>query len=255
MDNADSYARFVQNYSPYADASRDLALRAGIGGEHVVIDLCGGTGVAAVTLLEGMPPHARIISVDGSAAMQEAGRRVYDDPRITWVTCKAEQLADHILEMVDAVVCNSAIWMTDTRATFAAVKAILRPGGRFVFNIPGRAAGLRDAAPALLEMIDVIARADYGYVPPHDERLNRPLLPGLLQAQLAEAGFSTLETEIVAQPCSVEAMRAWLSIPCFARPAGQLRHEQRLEILEKAYSLVDRNQVSHIEWFVAAATA
>ncbi|MFF4822661.1 hypothetical protein ACFY20_06370 [Streptomyces sp. NPDC001312] len=41
---------------------------------------------------------------------------------------------------------RSAVWKTDTATVFAAVAHILRPGGRFVFNIGGGFAGVRHPA-------------------------------------------------------------------------------------------------------------
>ena len=94
-----------------------------------MVDLCGGTGATAAVLLEILRPGARIISIDAAGAMQAAGGRPLPDPRISWITARAEDAARHIREPADAVVCNSAIWKTDTPAVFAPVKQALRPGG------------------------------------------------------------------------------------------------------------------------------
>jgi SAM-dependent methyltransferase len=85
----------------------------------------------------------------------------------------AEDLADHVLGPADAVVCNSAIWKTNVHAVFAAVRKVLRPGGRFVFNIGGGFAGVRHrdestrrTGPSLDSLIHQVAARDYGYAPP-----------------------------------------------------------------------------------------
>ncbi|MER7541347.1 methyltransferase domain-containing protein [Streptomyces sp. NPDC097704] len=70
--------------------------------------------------------------------MQRVGRRTLADRRLSWIAAPAEQLAVHVSAgSVNAMVCNSAIWKTDTPAAFAAVARVLRPGGSFVFNISG----------------------------------------------------------------------------------------------------------------------
>jgi SAM-dependent methyltransferase len=125
--NAELYARFTRNYPFYTVTSRDLAGRASLPGARRVVDLCGGTGATAAVLLEILPPAARIISVDAAAAMQAVGRHALPDPRVSWITARAEDAARHVREPADAVVCNSAIWKTDTPAVFAAVKTMLRP--------------------------------------------------------------------------------------------------------------------------------
>jgi SAM-dependent methyltransferase len=259
--NARLYAEFCRDYPLYSQASRDLAARADLGGTRVAVDLCGGTGVTAAILLDTMTSHARVISVDSAEAMQRAGRRTLTDPRVTWVTAKAEAVADHIDEPADAVVCNSAIWKTDTPATFASVKRILRPGGRFVFNVGGGFAGLagpgdgpRRAKPSLNDLINAIAVLDYGYAP--QKQASAPILTcAVLSEQLTEAGFTAITSEVLAYQGTLEEKRAWLSIPLFARPPGQLAHRQRMDILDKAFARMDKPQTIITEWLVIAAEA
>ncbi|MER5750357.1 class I SAM-dependent methyltransferase [Streptomyces sp. NPDC002088] len=140
----------------------------------LVIDLCGGAGATARAILDVIPARARVVSVDNAAAMQRVGRGTLTDHRLSWITAPAEQLADHVpVGNADAVVCNSAIWKTDTAAVFAAVAHILRPGGRFVFNIGGGFTGVRHpdeqsvrTGPSLNTLIRQIAVRNYGYTPP-----------------------------------------------------------------------------------------
>ncbi len=256
--NAELYARFTRDYPLYGKTSRDLAARAGLSGAWVAVDLCGGTGTTAAILLDARPPQGRVISVDNAKAMQKTGQRILPDHRITWITATAESIADRINEPADAVVCNSAIWKTSTSLTFAAVKRILRPGGRFVFNVGGGFAGLgslrRPAKPSLNDLINSIAIADYGYVP--RSRPTGPVLtPALLTEQLTNAGFTDIRKEVVAYQGTVEEKRAWLSIPVFARPPGQLTYDQRMEILQKAAARTDDSQVTITNWLIVAAKA
>lgn len=259
--NAELYARFTRDYPMYANTSRDLAARADLSDKQVVVDVCGGTGITAGVLLEALPQRGRVISVDNARAMQAAGQRTLVDRRITWVVSKAENVADHIKEPVDAVVCNSAIWKTHMPATFAGVKRILRPGGRFVFNIGGGFAGLTNddglarSAPSLNDLINAIAMHDYGYVPRREEKPGQVLTPAIVVDQLTAAGFTVLESDTVVHQATVEEKRAWLSIPLFARPPGQLTHVQRMEILQKAYDKADKTRVNITSWLVVVAQA
>jgi SAM-dependent methyltransferase len=258
--NAELYARFTRDYPFYADTSRDLAKRVSLLGARLVVDLCGGTGATAAALLEFLPPGARIISVDAAAAMQAAARRALPDPRVSWITARAEDAARHISEPADAVVCNSAIWKTDTPAVFAAVKQALRPGGQFVFNIGGSFAGLPGGAkprpgPSLNELITAVATEQYGYKPSPDPRPPAPLTAALVQAQLRAAGFTVLGTETVTHVGTLEEKRAWLSIPAFARPPGPFTYEQRMEILERACARADASRPVTTAWLVVTAEA
>jgi hypothetical protein len=80
-------------------------------------------------------------------------------------------------------------------AAFAAMKQILRPGGRFVVNIGGSFAGLSSpslAKPTLSDLINAVAARDYFYDPPTTAR--GPILtPAMLAGQLDEAGFTVTE--------------------------------------------------------------
>ena len=101
--NARLYAGFCRDYPLYSRTSRDLAARVDLSGKRAAVDLCGETGVTAAVLLDTMAPQARVITVDSAEAMQRVGRRTLANPRVTWVTARAEVVADHIDEPVDAV--------------------------------------------------------------------------------------------------------------------------------------------------------
>jgi SAM-dependent methyltransferase len=258
--NAELYARFARDYPFYANTSHDLAERASLPGARLVVDLCGGTGATAAALLEILPPGARIISVDAAGAMQAAGQRALPNPRISWIAARAEDTARHIREPADAVVCNSAIWKTDTPAVFAAARQALRPGGRLVFNIGGSFAGLAartrpHLTPSLSELITAVAAEQYGYVAFPDPRPPAPLTAARVQRQLRAGGFRVLSTETVTHAGTLEEKRAWLSIPAFARPPGPFTYQQRMEILERAYARADASQPVSTAWLVVTAEA
>lgn len=194
--------------------------------------------------------------------MQAVGQRTHTDPRITWICSQVETVAEHIPEPVDAVVCNSAIWKTDTPAVFAAVKQILRAGGRFVFNIGGAFAGLDRSSdqpertpPSLNHLINAIAVADHGYVPPRQKHVDPTLTPAIVRNQLTAAGFGCVDMDTVSYAWTVEEKRAWLSIPLFARPPGPLTHDQRMTILQKAYDKVDKTRLINTTWLIVTAEA
>ncbi|MEV3926962.1 class I SAM-dependent methyltransferase [Actinomadura coerulea] len=257
---AQAYAAFTRAYPMYNATSRDLARRARLTTSGLVIDLCGGTGATATAILDLVPPAARVISVDNAPAMQRIGRRLVPDPRLTWIAAAAEDLDDHVpAATADAVVCNSAIWKTDTPEVFTAVRRVLRPGGRFVFNIGGGFAGVhhRDeqtarTGPSLNSLIRQIAARDYGYTPPPADHTPK-LSPSTVSRQLAQARMSVLATDIVAQHTTMAEKKAWLSIPVFARPDGDLSHAQRMDILTKAYALTTPQTPTVTSWLVVVA--
>lgn len=257
---AEAYAAFTRDFPMYGTTSRDLACRAGLTNSRLIVDLCGGAGATAQAILDLAPAHARVISLDNAAAMQRVGARTLTDPRLSWVTASAEDLADHVSGPADAVVCNSAIWKTDVCTVFAAVHRVLRPGGRFVFNIGSGFAGVHHhdeetagTRPSLNSLIHQIAARDYGYAPPPADEAPPTLPLAAVTKSLSAAGLSVLSTEVLAQHATMAEKKAWLSIPVFARPAGTFTHDQRMDILTKAYALTTPDAPTVTSWLVVVA--
>ncbi|MEV4333496.1 class I SAM-dependent methyltransferase [Streptomyces sp. NPDC049597] len=255
---AEAYAAFTHDFPMYGDTSRDLAHRAHLTDSRLVVDLCGGTGATAKAILALAPPGAHVISLDNAAAMQRIGRRTLTDPRLSWVTAPAEHVDHHApAGQVDAVVCNSAIWKTDIAAVFAAARRVLRPGGRFVFNIGGGFAGVTHpdeqtgrTGPSLNTLIHQVAARDHGYTPPAADSKSPKLPLASVTEHLAAAGLDLVDTEVTAQHSTMAEKRAWLSIPVFARPAGDFTHAQRMEILKKAYAQTSPDAATVTSWLV-----
>lgn len=258
---AEAYAAFARDFPMYGATSRDLARRAELTDSRLVVDLCGGAGATAEAILELVPIDAQVVSLDNAAAMQRVGRRTMADARLTWVAAPAEDLACHVPGLVDAVVCNSAIWKTDVRAVFAAVHQVLRPGGRFVFNVGGGFAGVRHpdetsvrTGPSLNTLIGQVAARDYGYAPaPPSAEAAPKLSVDTIAEHLSGVGLAVLDMTVVAQRSTMAEKKAWLSIPVFARPDGEFTHAQRMDILDKAYSLTTPDAPIVTSWLVVVA--
>ncbi|MEU6346876.1 class I SAM-dependent methyltransferase [Streptomyces sp. NPDC046977] len=260
--NAEAYEAFTRAHPMYEATSRDLAGRAQLSYADLVVDLCGGAGATARAILDLVPDRARVVSVDNAAAMQRAGRRTLTDARLTWVTAPAEHLAEHVpASGVDAVVCNSAIWKTDTAAVFAAVSRVLRPGGRFAFNIGGGFAGVRHpdeeavrTGPSLNALIRHAAARIYGRISLSTAGESPFKLPlETVTEQLAATGLAVVDTEVIAQHSTMAEKKAWLSIPVFALPEGDLTHAQRMRILDAAYARTTPDSPTVTSWLVVVA--
>ncbi|WP_152363207.1 class I SAM-dependent methyltransferase [Microlunatus speluncae] len=259
--NAEAYAAFARSWPMYSASSRDLVDRAQVSDSRLVVDMCGGTGTTAEAILNRVSTQARVISLDSSAAMQHAGQRALNDERLSWVTASAEDLAEHApAGNVDAVVCNSAIWKCDVPAVFKAVCRVLRPGGRFAFNVGASFAGLthpddqnEDSRRSLDSLIRRIAIKDYGFIPPAVNNEQPKLPKEAISRHLADAGIRLESTCITAQRTTMAERRAWLSIPLFARPDNGFTYAQKMHILEEAYSQVSPEEITMTRWLVIVA--
>lgn len=156
--------------------------------------------------------------------------------------------------------CNSAIWKTDTAAVFTAAAKVLRPGGRFVFNIGGGFAGVRHpdeqtarTGPSLNTLIRQVAARDHGYTPPPTADAPPKLPLRKVSEQLAVTGLDIINTEVTAQHSTMAEKKAWLSIPVFARPDGAFTHAQRMKILDAAYAQTNSDTPTVTSWLVVVA--
>jgi ubiquinone/menaquinone biosynthesis C-methylase UbiE len=77
-----------------------------------------------------------VIGIDSSAAVLEVAQEVISAPNVRFVHARAE-IAHEVLEQesIDLVLCNSAFWKCEPRTTLHAINTILKPDGKFLFNV------------------------------------------------------------------------------------------------------------------------
>lgn len=263
-DNARRYDAYARRYPNYRDTSRDLvahALPSGDAGtaDAAVLDLACGTGATTREILAVLGPHGRVTGVDQSAAMLMVAASSTTDPRASWIQARAESVDQHVTDAVDAVLCNSAIWQTDLAATAMATRAVLKPDGRFAFNVPvdflddGGPARSGDRFPSLLTEMRAIAERDYGWAAADTVRGRaRTLLTReSIRRSLAAAGFDLELVTEVTHHNSAAAARAWLSIPIFTRDRlSGLSYGDRMHVLDKAYERLGPGRAEQGQWLV-----
>ena len=267
-DNPRRYDAYAREYPSYRDTSRDLvelALPSGdAGADAAVLDLACGTGATTREILGVLGPDGKVTGADKSAAMLAVAASSTADLRATWIQARAESVDQQVTGPVDAVICNSAIWQADFAATAMAVRAVLKAGGRFAFNVPvgfldeedGHGSGER--YPSLLSEMRAIAERDYGWAPDDSARRRVPqrLTRESICRSAAAAGLDVEQVMEVSYQDSAESQRAWLSIPIFTR--DQLRglpYKDRMRALDKAYERLGPGQTERAQWVVFVARA
>ena len=263
-ENAWRYAEFARAHTTYQQTSRDVVGLACPAADATVVDLASGTGITTEAILPVLGENGRVIAVDASKAMLAAARLVIHDERVRWLHSPAELLDDGAVAGVDAVVCNSAIWQTDVQVTAAAVRHVLHPGGRFVFNLGAAMLadhGLDDQPDPLMDAMKAIAARDYGWAPVapgNTGTRQQELSEAWLRQVLHEAGFRVDRVQGFTYQTSFEERRAWLSVPVFtARLFGRLPYEQRMAALGQACQRITADHPDPVtsQWVAFAATA
>lgn len=263
-ENAERYGEFAQLYPSYRETSRDLVALASPARDATVLDLACGTGATTAEILSVLGPGGRVVAVDKSPAMLRVAAGAVRDCRVRWVQCAAEEVHRHLSELVDAAVCNSAIWQTDLAVTAASVRSVLATGGRFVFNIGAGFLGQLDDPNQLGDLPGVmraIAARDYGWTPPADgtasaararPRLSREAIYGWLGA----AGFEIERVEEVSYEERPEAQHAWLAVPVFTRSyLPGLPYRDRMHVLDRACAQLGAGEAQIGRWVAFVATA
>lgn len=225
-------------FRPYAEdvAARLLDLQQG-----QLLEIAAGTGAVTSTLAKALP-GARIVATDLNQAMLQvaAGRAL--GPRVTWQQADAQQLpfAD---ASFDAVVCQFGVmFLPDKLIGYREVLRVLRPGGRFIFNVWDRLASN--------EASQVVADAVAGLFPDDPPRFFERTPFGyfdaaLIRQQVEAAGFANVAVEtveLVSRPASVEQVAVGI---CQGTPLRSEIESRNPAALAEATSAATRALTAH----------
>ncbi len=189
-------------FDAYAE---DLARRLVGFSPQVVLETAAGSGVVTRALAKRLGPRVRYVVTDLNQPMLDyAKNQQRDDERITWQEADAMDLPfeDGIF---DAVFCQfGAMFFPDKVAGFGEARRVLKPGGRFVFNVWDKIETNEFADVVTQAARDVfpddpplfLARTPHGY---HDVNA--------LRVDVEAAGFSEVTIETVAKTSSAPTPR------------------------------------------------
>jgi ubiquinone/menaquinone biosynthesis C-methylase UbiE len=178
-------------FAPYA---HDLVSRLGDLRRGRVLETAAGTGVVTRALASVLPKDVSIVVTDLNQPMLDHASSTLSSARVTWQQADALSLpfADG---MFDAVVCQFGVmFFPDKPRAFSEVYRVMKPGGRFLFNVWDRIEEnefadlvVRSVAPLFPDDPPLfLARTPHGH---HDT--------AALEVQLRNAGFTAVTTETV----------------------------------------------------------
>jgi SAM-dependent methyltransferase len=178
-------------FQPYAE---DISARVAELKPGKVLETAAGTGIVTRALAQSLPQTVEIVATDLNQAMLDHAATLLQAPNVRWKQADAQALPFEDASF-DAVVCQFGVmFFPDKQQGYREAHRVLKPGGRFVFNVWGRlednefshcvsqavAALFPDNPPRFLE------RTPYGYFD-----------PDVITAELQRVGFGRVEIEAV----------------------------------------------------------
>ena len=179
-------------FEPYA---RDLAQRIAHHYPHDILETAAGTGVVTAALASQLSDGTQIVATDLNETMLvQAKTRLADQHQIKWQ--QADALALPFADAgFDAVACQfGAMFFPDRVKGYSEARRVLKPGGRFFFNVWDRIEEnyFADVVIEALKQVfptdppQFLARTPHGY---HD--VDR------IRMDLMQAGFTDIAIEPV----------------------------------------------------------
>jgi ubiquinone/menaquinone biosynthesis C-methylase UbiE len=188
------YDRFLVPliFEPYA---RDLAERIARAEPRDVLETAAGTGVLTRAIVARLPAHTRIVATDLNQPMlDQAAARQSQPDRVSWR--QADALALPFEDRAfDIVACQFGVMFFPDRVKgYREARRVLKPEGRFLFNVWDRIADN--------EFADVVTEALAGLFP-QDPPLFMARTPhghhdiSKIREELAAAGFAEVSIDTV----------------------------------------------------------
>ena len=211
-------------FDPFA---ADLARKAAAFSPDAVLEIAAGTGVVTRALAPKLLPDARYVVTDLSQPMLDyAASRQTPDTRIEWRQADALALPFEDASF-DLVCCQFGVmFFPDRVAGYREARRVLKPGGRFLFNVWDRIEEnvfAEEVTNALAKMFPndpphFMARTPHGY---HDT--------ALIRSELEEAGFSSVMIETRAEQSRAPSARQVAIAYCQGTPLSNEIEASKLD--------------------------
>lgn len=119
-------------FGPYGE---DIAGRLVGLSSATLLEVAAGTGIVTTILARALPPSVAIIATDLNQPMLDFAATKPDLDRITWRQADGTALPFRDASF-DVVVCQfGAMFFSDRPRAYAETHRVLKPGGRYIFNV------------------------------------------------------------------------------------------------------------------------
>jgi ubiquinone/menaquinone biosynthesis C-methylase UbiE len=209
----------------FEEYARDLGERARALAPKRVLETAAGTGIVTRALCRALP-GAAITATDLNQAMLDYAATRLDDDNVSWRQADAQALPFGDGEF-DLAVCQFGVmFFPDKHRAYQEAHRVLRPGGRFIFNVWDR---IEEN-----EIADILTKALASLFPQNPPRFlaRTPYAyfnTDIIEKELGAAGFTQIEIATLAKRSRAESPRHPAIGLCQGTP---LRGE--IEALDKA---------------------
>jgi len=214
-----------------------------------ILDLAAGTGIVAERLLARAGPEISLVLADGAAAMLRVAASRFP-PGIAGTAVVTPAALPFREAVFDAGACSAALWhFVPLARCLAEIARVLRPGGRFAWNVPAaQLADVPDLPPAPLQ----VALAREG-----ERRFGREPAPAGpvrrredLLAQADEAGLELVAERLDDVPVPVVELAALVRLPPFGgRLYPGVPVSARDAWVDASLARVDAREASPVRWW------
>lgn len=119
-------------FKPYA---QDLANRMSVLKAARVLETAAGTGIVTRALMRLLPTSVSIVATDLNQPMLDHAAKQVSSSRVSWQKVDAQALPFPDAAF-DAVVCQFGVmFFPDKQKAYREARRVLKPGGRFIFNV------------------------------------------------------------------------------------------------------------------------
>jgi SAM-dependent methyltransferase len=199
---AENYDRYLvpMQFAPYA---RILADRAKALAPTRVLETAAGTGIVTQELVSRLPSGVVITATDLNQPMIDHARAKPGMADVIWRQADAMNLPFPDGSF-DLIVCQFGVmFFPDKRGAFREASRVLRPRGRFLFDVWNDYRAMADAPIAIAAGVAgaMLEREPLSLLSPpyHDE--------DTIREDLAAAGFGVVQVERISQPAHAASAR------------------------------------------------